>query len=233
VYTAINVNLTPTGNREDIYTKIGNKMGLDRSIVKKPIMTTFFGSKKQPAEIFGENTLELAAFYALLNTEAPGAMELMQLIQAFWNPNALEHNWIMPDKHIVRVKVMDHVDKKIEIDEFSHKTFTHRAMVNRPQNKGLSLAANITHSIDGYIVREMVRRAKKNGFELATIHDSFWTHPNNMNAVRRSYIQILAEIADSNLLQHILDQLLPGWGAYTKKSTSLSKVILQSDYALS
>jgi len=238
-YTAMNVNLMPTGNREDIYQKVADELNkltnkdYSRAQVKKPIMTTFYGSKKQPMELFGDGTPELIAFYTILAKELPGAMELMGLLQSFWNPEALEHIWSMPDGHLIRAKVMSPVDKKIEVDELAHKTFTHRAYINQRQDKGLSLAANIVHSIDGYIVREMVRRAHKSNFELATIHDSFWTHPNHMNEVRRLYIQILAEIADMNLLQHILDQLQPGWGTYTKKATALSKMILQSDYALS
>ena len=231
--TASNVNLMPTGNREDIYTKVGDAMGVDRSVVKKPIMTTYYGSKKQPAEIFGEGTTELLLFYALLHTFTPGAMQLMPELQSFWNPDKLEHVWTMPDKHVIRAKVMQHVDKKIEIDEFNHATFTHTTLVNAPQDKGLSLAANITHSIDAYIVRQMLRRAKRDKFELATIHDSFWAHPNNMNKVRENYVQILAEIARSNLLQDILDQLQPGWGKINKLNNSLDTRILQSDYALS
>lgn len=238
-YTAMNVNLMPTGKREDIYQKVATELSTitgqtySRDDVKKPIMTTFYGSKAQPKNVFGDNTPELIAFYTILMQLMPGAMEFMRLVQSFWNPGALEHIWTMPDGHMIRAKVMTAVDKKIEIDELAHKTFTHRAYVNVRQDRGLSLAANIVHSIDGYIVREMVRRARRSNFELATIHDSFWAHPNHMNEVRLLYMQILAEIANMDLLQHILDQLQPGWGTFTKKATALGPMILQADYALS
>lgn len=239
VKTAMNVNLAPTGKREDIYQKIADEMNkltgkaYSRNDLKIPIMTVFYGSRMQPEIIFGEASAELAAFYTLIYRELPGAMDLMRAIQSFWNPNVLEHSWIMPDKHVVHAKVIVAVDKKIEIDELAHKTFTHRASVNMPQKRGLSLAANVIHSIDGYVVREMVRRAKKSGFELATIHDSFWAHPNNMNAVRHLYVQLLAEMASENIIQNILQQLQPGWGSFTKSTQHLNKVILQADYAIS
>lgn len=236
--TATNVNLIYTGKRENIYNKIAVEMSTatgkpyTAEEVKPPTMTVFYGSKREPKKVFGEDTAELMAFYSILNREAPGAMQALALIQSLWNPETLEHTWSMPDKHIIRAKVMAVVDKRIEIDELGHKTFTHRAKINMPQARGLSLAANIVHSIDGYIVREMVRRSNRSGFELATIHDSFWAHPNHMNQVRKIYVKILAELAQMDLLQSITDQLQPGWGQ-VRKSTDLSEYILQSEYALS
>lgn len=50
----------------------------------------------------------------------------------------------------------------------------------------------------------MVRRCD---FELAHIHDSFWTHPMNMNLVRQTYVDILSEIAESDLLEDIMSEL--------------------------
>lgn len=71
-------------------------------------------------------------------------------------------------------------------------------------------------------------------FELVTIHDSFAAHPNNVNWVRWQYKEILAELADSNVLQDILNQLYetPN-GVYTKLSTGLSSYIRNSNYSLS
>jgi len=44
-------------------------------------------------------------------------------------------------------KVIVPCDKRIEVDEFHHATFTHRSYVNAPDEYDVSLAANVTHSM--------------------------------------------------------------------------------------
>lgn len=238
--TAANVNLTNTGKREDIYEKVSNVMNqlpnvnVDRGIIKKPLMTTFYGSMARPKQIFGEDTVELSAFYSTLMKELPGAFQLLGDIQSWWNPTALEHSWSLPDGHVVHAKVLAPVDKKIEVDELNHATFTFRTTANIPQEHGLSLAANIVHSVDAYIVREMVRRTHARGIQLATIHDCFYACPNDMDIIRLIYIQIMMEIAKLDLMQDILREITgnPTY-VYTKVSNNLSNLISKSEYALS
>ena len=237
--TAANVNLINTGVREDIYSKVSNLMtsicgtSISRSMVKPPVMTVFYGSTQQPKLTFGDDTPELESFYTALDNIAPGGMECMRDIQGCWGGESLEHVWTLPDGHVAKVKVMVPVDKKVEIDELDHATFTHRVYVNEAQDRGLSLAANIIHSIDGYMVREMVRRAEAQGFELLTIHDSFWASPNYMNEVRQNYADILAYLADSSLLEDILNEITGQSGHLDKYTTTLSSKINSSEYALS
>lgn len=239
VKTANAVNLIDHSQRKDVYQDVANIMSkatgekITKDIVKKPVMTTFYGSKNQPQEVFGEKTPELRLFYETLEEMLPGAMECMNDMQGCWLPNALEHKWTLPDGHIAKVKVMNSVDKKIEVDELNHATYTHRAYVNTPSEKGLSLPANIVHSVDGYLVREMVRRADIQGFELLSIHDSFWASPNYMDQVRINYIDILTEIADSNLLEDILNEITGQSLKLKKFSTTLPKQMRSANYALS
>ena len=87
--------------------------------------------------------------------------------------------------------------------------------------------------MDGYIVREMIRRAHKQGFELLTIFDDFYTSPNNMNKVRANYLDIMCEIADSNLLESIISELLGTRVKVTKRCNDLSKYMRDAEYPLS
>lgn len=237
--TARNVNLINTGEREDVYQKVAEKMTsiigdtITKDEVKRPVMTVFYGSKEQPKLLFGEDTPELQAFYDTLEEELGGALECMDDIQSCWQSDSLVHQWTLPDGHTAYIPVMEEKVSKIEVDELNHTTFTHYHYVNQSSDYGISLAANVVHSIDGYIVREMVRRAHKQGFQLATIHDSFWAHPNYMNHVRQNYIDILCEITDSHLLANILSQICGEKVELIKRSTDLSKYIKESEYALS
>ena len=70
-------------------------------------------------------------------------------------------------------------------------------------------------------------------FEIVTVHDSFASHANNVNWVRWNYKEILAEIADSNLLDDILTQLNGMPCKFNKLSTDLGDLIRKSNYSLS
>jgi hypothetical protein len=69
-------------------------------------------------------------------------------------------------------------------------------------------------------------------FELVTIHDEFKAHPNNINWVRYQYKEILAELADSNLLDDLLSQLHGVPGTFKKLSNNLGELIRESAYGL-
>lgn len=70
-------------------------------------------------------------------------------------------------------------------------------------------------------------------FELVTIHDAFASHANNVNWVRWQYKEILADLADSNLLDDLLSQIHGMPGKFNKLSSNLGKLIRGSAYALS
>jgi DNA-directed RNA polymerase len=236
--TARTVNLIDTGQRECLYQAVTDYMNtlpdiqVRRKIVKHPVMTHFYGSKVVPRKAFGAGD-KLKAFYTTLSERLPGATQLMHLFQSHWNSHAQYHQWTMPDKHVVRVPVVNTVEKEIEVDELNHLRFNYRTSEVGIQKKGRSLAANITHSVDGWIVREMVKRAKAQGFHLAPIHDCFYAHPNHMNHVRQNYIDILSQMARMPMVSHILSEISGKTTTYKKHSYDLYQEIERSNYALS
>jgi hypothetical protein len=307
--------------RADAYTScteqmsviLGGNLVVERSDAKQALMTSFYGSKAQPKSLFGEDTPELAAFYQAAQVIAPGAWELLQDLLASWQPYALQHAWVMPDGFDARIKVMKKVEARIEVDELDHATFTYEFYENQGSKSGLSNAANVTHSVDAYVLRSMHRRCNYdhkvaeqaamwieiemlerlmgaqrevsvpsgkagyyvqqyerstvpdvvimphlnpenlqqlsqehlehlariiNGilqylpFELVTIHDEFKAHPNNINWVRYQYKEILADLADSHVLDDILSQLHGKPGMFPKLSQTLGDKIRESAYGL-
>ena len=307
--------------RADAYTTctevmngiLGGNLVVDRKDAKQALMTSFYGSKAEPKNLFGEETPELAAFYQAAQIIAPGAWELLQDLLASWQPYALQHAWVMPDGFDARIKVMKKVEARIEVDELDHATFTYEFYENQGSKSGLSNAANVTHSVDAYVLRTMHRRcnydreiaeqasawieiemlerimgAKRevsrpsgkagyyvqqyerstvpdvvimpylnpenlqqlsqkhlehlakiiNGmlqyqpFELVTIHDEFKAHPNNINWVRWNYKEILADLADSFLLDDLLSQLHGKPGYFPKLDHNLGDKIRESAYGL-
>jgi hypothetical protein len=69
-------------------------------------------------------------------------------------------------------------------------------------------------------------------FAVITVHDEFKCHPNNMNYLRQQYINILAELADSDLLADLLSQLRGSPQSVVKLSNNLSSLIRKSNYAI-
>ena len=315
--------LVDPDRRADAYSELQTRMQVElgeqftvkRSDAKDALMTSFYGSKAKPKEIFGEDTIELATFYKAGQEMAPGAFELLQDLLDSWQPFATVHAWKLPDGYDARVKVMSKEETRIEVDELDHASFTYEYYVNQGSEKGLANVANVVHSIDAFILREMVRRCNHYGlnikginnwltaallergnqlpgvdydlldgehryfieqyersgqptaailswlnasnvhdlpvgllhdlvritntmleykaFPVVTIHDSFAAHANNCNWVRHWYKEILAELADSDILSDIMSQLHQSPGKYEKLSPDLSKYIRGSNYALS
>lgn len=124
----------------------GLSVDVSRQHAKEALMTSYYGSKAKPVEIFGENTPQLNAFYEAALKVAPGAWELLQDLLASWNPNALVHSWKLPDGYDARVKVMVKESAKVEVDELDHASFTYEYYVNMPKKKDVSNVANVVHS---------------------------------------------------------------------------------------
>jgi len=70
-------------------------------------------------------------------------------------------------------------------------------------------------------------------FPVVTIHDAFKAHPNNINTVRQTYIDIMAEIAESNMLEFMLSQIEDKPVTIQKYSPDLGELIRDGEYALS
>ena len=70
-------------------------------------------------------------------------------------------------------------------------------------------------------------------FRLLAIHDCMKFHANYGNDVRQQYINILAELADSEILSNIATQITGRHVPVNKLSNNLSTYIRQSEYALS
>jgi hypothetical protein len=70
-------------------------------------------------------------------------------------------------------------------------------------------------------------------FELVCIHDAFKAHGNNMNTVRYWYKEILAELADSHLMQDIIQQIHKDTSiTLTRSSETLGNDIRNSNYGI-
>lgn len=140
---------------ERMLKALGTKAVLKADDVKQAVMTSLYGSQAVPREVFGDGSNQLAQFYKTMEAEAPMAWELNTAFLSMWDPNKDVNAWVLPDNFHAVIKVMG---KTSEVVEFLGKTYSIDRMVQMPQKEGRSLGANVTHSVDGMIVREMTRR---------------------------------------------------------------------------
>lgn len=155
-------NVVNHQGRADAYTIVylrmmeilGGTAKIKRDDCKTAIMTAFYGSERQPKNVFGTGK-QLEVFYQVMKELAPGPWELNEALLSLWDKTKLSHDWVMPDNFHTHIKVMGKVEEKIQL--FNEPISIFRK-VNIPKEKGRSLSANTVHSIDGFIVREMTRR---------------------------------------------------------------------------
>ena len=295
--------------RNCVYTKITEAMNhilnahktYDRDTIKYVLMPFYYGSKKKPKTVFGEDTDELVAFYQAQAQIVPGASELMPILLNSWNAMAEEHSWVLPDGFNARVKVTQTKEKKIEVDELNHSSFMYQYTVIAGEEDGWANIANPIQSVDGYLVRELSRRCNHDkvqlsrvtsllrrrlnmthvgspmgqwdsqhimsivgyetmgwdevgsmthshakellrlverclsrpSFPVISVHDEFMCHPNYMNYIRLTYMEIMAELSDSTLIDSILTKLYHKPIRVKKMADSISDLILQGEYAIS
>lgn len=310
--------------RADAYTDVTKEMNailklkgfssivVPRADVKRAVMTSGYGSTLVPKEVFGEGD-KLDIFYQACNVIAPEAFKLMSALLDTWQPDALMHSWVMPDNFHVNIKVMQSKETRVEVDELNHTTFTTHIKINQGSKKGLANVANTIHSIDGYLLRSVIRRASFNEVEVSsalsaitivllerangkateavcpsadlqnmltiysyskmldtsiinymdadnihsvptellvklsatlskmlelgsspvlTVHDAFRSAPWHCNAVRYHYKEIMAELAESDILQFIVSQIVKQQVVYIKKSNQLANMIRKSNYSI-
>ena len=231
--TAEAVNMVDPTVRKDIYTEVADKVNaqlpraLSRKVIKQCVMTHYYNSKATPKGLLSEQ--ELDVFYEVIEGLLPGAEEVMHVINEAWNCEGDSHSWTMPDGHTAYVPVVEAVNATYMDPELGEIPL--RFYKQQKSNNFRSLCPNIIHSIDGYVAREMIRKAP---FQLSHIHDCFVFSPDHLQEVAQLYREIMAEIARSSILQDILRQLTGDANlVITKYSNNLDEAILDSSYMLS
>lgn len=274
------------------------KVKVKREDSKQAFMTFLYGSEAIPKQIFGEGTKQYRAFFESMANLVPGAMQVRQACIDLWQPFQDIHEYDLPDDfHVYLPNVVESV-LLVEPEELEDVQIPVYVKEVKGARRSVSLAANIIHSVDGMVLRELVRRCDyaenkeriENVFLALCLHcgskqatdytqflsfnaihdidlkhlkhydmgllcrlrdlckdvlhwqsypvegnhDCFYSGANHMNKVRYWYKEILAELADSDLLQDIFNQIAGNRAPKVQKlSKGLGDKIRLSNYALS
>lgn len=159
-----NVGAINTGSVPDLYSRVFENMESEKKItrtqVKKATVPYVYGSDVMPVNVFAE---EAPMFEEAYRNAVPWAAWCRQTLINTWNSNALAHTWELVDGFVAHNLVMD---KKDSVGSFKGVKFTYRHTVNVAKKAGKggtkANAANVTHSLDAYLVREVGHRCNYN-----------------------------------------------------------------------
>ena len=185
--SAVLSNVIDSGDRLDFYseiTKLINQYAdgdvkISRKDAKDAIMPSFYGSTKAPKDVFGEGAL-YEIFQKIMSIASPGIWNLNSMFLALWDSNALDYAWIMPDNFHAKFKVMQNVQHDFK---FLGMLNTVTIPENRPIENGKALGANIIHSLDGMVVRELTARCNYNAKHVTNLRK--WALSNVRNISRK------------------------------------------------
>lgn len=171
--------------RSDCYTEVTDAMnrlfkedGLSevtvaRSDAKDAVMKGVYGSTAVPEELFGDL---VDYFYRAANEVAPAAFELMPVLVESWDKHAMAHEWVMPDGHRVFIPSLVKGETRVRIDELGGASITVQYRENAPLNYSRANCANLTHSVDALVLRNMIRRCSYDVDRVKYVSDLLTMH---------------------------------------------------------
>ncbi len=138
----------------DVYTELTKAMASEvtREGAKEAMMQFLYGGMKAVNRHFGD---DLDTFFVGATEVAEGAVEARNALVGAWQPFVKAHTFTMPDGLVVHKRVWSQETYEVPIGDTS---FDFIITENQGKGKGVSLAADVTHAVDGYIVRECQAR---------------------------------------------------------------------------
>lgn len=200
-------NLSSEDKRYDIYSEVAKefyrlrgetnpfKHLSDRKRFKEAVMISGYNGKVAVERNF--TPIEIPYFYQAYNNICSGMVELTNIINQAYFDNYIKPYmcWTMPDGFEVVCPQTKGVFKNLRTSQFSCM-FKYNIIAPDANTNKRSLAPNMIHSIDAYVCRELLRRTRyiNPNCEIMSVHDSFYSHPNNMDLILSTYNNILQEM---------------------------------------
>lgn len=229
-------------------------VGIPRSLAKKPVMTYVYGATLRGTYEFIEeyvlremgltfpeddhkHTYSLYAARKLFQGIAatvPSAKSAMDWLRdvARQQPNGKRMEWRTPVGFLVQHDYQDHKDNRVKLNScgVTHvlvREFTEDTKAHAMQN---AISPNFVHALDASHLTITANKMQENGAELVAIHDSFGTHPCNVELMHRCVREGFVELYDKrNIFGEFLWDV-GGVGAPPMRGNLEVRDVLESEF---
>ncbi len=143
----------------------------------------------------------------ILNALVPSIVELKNVMNKIMRGNPLmEASWILPDNAVAQYASVETKGEALQwITKGLHQhTHTHHRKELTKGVKAAGLLPRMVHSIDAYIMRQIVLRAYRVGITIVPNHDSFMFDKCYTKEVFDIVKQIFVEVMDNNVFYQIV-----------------------------
>ena len=216
--------------------KLWLDVGISRTCAKKPVMTYLYGATvagtvdwlylksgvtKEMCEAAGlslNTTLAYAAkklFYGIGQT-VPSAADAMRWLQGIVQqaPEGKRLEWRVPTGFLVVHDYQDSLDKRIDVKSSCTKQLTVRMFGDSTDKHRMknAISPNFVHALDAAHLQMTAVGMQAAGLQMVGIHDSFGTHPSDVDSMHRIIREAFVQLyQDADLLSNFLwDVGLPG-----------------------
>ena len=188
---------------DETMKKVKSVKSIKRKDLKMSIMITFYGGALLPKKIFGE---DYGVFMSTLGTMFPRVIKAFKYIENLTANSEGHFMYWMPDGHLVKIPATGVEDLRVSMAWLNSSTRMRLAKL-LPGESVVGLIANITHSIDAYVMRTVLLRCKEAGIKALPLHDAWLAHPNHLATIQKYYVDALQSVMDYSVLYGILTQL--------------------------
>ncbi len=154
----------------DVYSALAEASGgLTRDEMKKAVVPYNYGGVAEARKILGPGRADL--FFRVYRDMLPCPDCFRAACLEAWDPTARSYRWTLPD-HLEVVQVVENFDRSVSASVYWEDETGRRNSVKvcpnlpgclpRGSEGTRGIGANLTHSLDAYILRELVRRCGRN-----------------------------------------------------------------------
>ena len=207
---------------------IWRELGIPRSLAKRPVMTYVYGATLQSVtehcrlhleelgvshEAIGNITLGrymARTLFDAVEAVVPSAAAIMRWLRQRCRAHGRDTPllWTSPMGFRVSLDIREQIQKRVRVRSCGVEQVVLRELGDRNsgQRIGNSISPNLVHSLDATHMCFTAERMRAAGLSMVAIHDSFGTHPCDVDTlhryVREAFVQLYTE---HNPLQDFLD----------------------------
>lgn len=114
--------------------------------------------------------------------------------------------------------------KVVNFNHYSDKNMHKKATYN-------AFLPNFIHSLDAFVAKCVEYRAREAGIIIFSIHDCFMIHPNDVDKIKKFYLEILVRLVDMDYFEHFLNSLKNNFKLKeSKKDFDNSVLVLKKNF---